>query len=101
MVENSYSNKIATFKNISLEYFLNDLKNINDDLHREFEILFISYFNNNNGNEYQKQQKQTRCLNLLKRYIDEINFLQIFPYYFLRIQFAKRYNFEHKKPLVI
>ena len=85
------SNKIVIFKFPSLNYFLNNLKNINDDLHKEFDILLISSFNNNNGNENQKYQQQTKCLNILKKYIDELNISQVFPNYFLKIQFGKRY----------
>jgi hypothetical protein len=100
MSENN-SNKIVVFNRPSLEYFLNDLKNINDDLHKEFKIFLISSFNNNNGNENQKCQQQTKCLCILKKYIDENNISQIFPECFIKIQFVKKYNFEHKKPIGI
>ena len=99
MVNNS--NKTLRFKDINLEYFLNDFKNINDELHREFEILLVISFNNNNGEGIQKQKQETKCLSILKKYIDEINISQVFPDYFLKIQFTKKYNFEHKKPIGI
>lgn len=84
------NNKSVIFKDTSLE-------NIFNDLHREFDILLDSSFNNDNGS--QKLQQETKCLYLLKKYIDAINTSQIFPTHFLKIQFAKRYNFENKEPL--